>query len=184
MTDVRTSASDPLRIGEVTVNAAGARLGITFCPGKKGQSASAHRWDRDLEADLDMIVEWGARIVITLIEEHEFSMLGVPELGSRVEARGIEWIHLPITDLDAPDERFETGWRASREQVMGCLNDGGRVLVHCRGGLGRAGTVAAFVLIESGMKVDEAVYRVRKVRPGAIETAEQMRYLHRLRPSP
>jgi ADP-ribosyl-[dinitrogen reductase] hydrolase len=181
MTFVRTSITDPLLIGEVSVNAAGARLGITFCPGKRGPSAAAHRWERDLEADLDVISDWGARILITLIEDHEFSMLGVPVLGERVVARGIEWIHLPITDLEAPDTRFEQGWKASRSRVLGQLEDGGRVLVHCRGGLGRAGTVAACMLIESGLSADEAVYRVRRARPGAIETTRQMQYVRGFR---
>ena len=43
------------------------------------------------------------------------------------------------------------------------------MLVHCRGGLGRAGTIAARLLVELGERPDEAIRRVREVRPGAIE---------------
>ena len=50
------------------------------------------------------------------------------------------------------------------------LRDGFNVLVHCKGGLGRAGTIAARLLIELGMAPQMAVGVVRQARPGAIET--------------
>jgi hypothetical protein len=48
---VRTSASHPLRIDALPAGSAGGQIGITFCPGKKGPSASGYDWDRDLEQD-------------------------------------------------------------------------------------------------------------------------------------
>lgn len=42
------------------------------------------------------------------------------------------------------------------------------------------GTVAAQILIERGMSVDDAISAVRKVRPEAIENYEQERYLRLL----
>ena len=53
------------------------------------------------------------------------------------------------------------------------LRSGRDVLVHCRGGLGRAGTIAARLLIDLGMEPATAIRQVRAVRPGAIETLEQ-----------
>ncbi len=57
------------------------------------------------------------------------------------------------------------------------LRKGRDVLVHCKGGLGRAGTIAARLLIELGMEPATAIDRVRAVRPGAIETPEQKQYV-------
>ena len=37
-------------------------------------------------------------------------------------------------------------------------------MVHCKGGLGRAGTVTALLLIELGLVVDDAISLVRKIR--------------------
>lgn len=51
------------------------------------------------------------------------------------------------------------------------------MLVHCRGGLGRAGTVAAALLIELGETPREALRKVRAARPGAVETRGQERYI-------
>jgi len=178
--EIRTSLTHPLRIGEVAAGGAGGLIGITFCPGKCGSSTKGYRWDRDLDTDLDVIAAWGAKALVTLIEEHEFSMLGVPDLGDRVRAKGIAWHHLPIVDVDIPDSRFEIGWKTAGPTLRKRLEDGGRVLVHCRGGLGRAGTVAARLLIELGAEGEDAVRRVRAARPGAIETRAQLDYVGRL----
>jgi ADP-ribosyl-[dinitrogen reductase] hydrolase len=70
-------------------------------------------------------------------------------------------------------------WAALSAQLHGTLERGGRVLVHCRGGLGRAGTIAALMLIERGWSAPQAISDVRAVRPGAIETEEQERWVTR-----
>ena len=79
--EVRTSLTHPLRIAEVTAGDAGGIIGITFCPGKRGDSMAGHRWEHDLAADLDTIAAWQAAAMVTLIEDHEFIMLDVPDLG-------------------------------------------------------------------------------------------------------
>ena len=177
---IRTSLSHPLQIDELRVEGVTGLIGITFCPGKLGESNGGYRWERDLGTDLNVIGEWRADAVVTLIEDHEFQMLGVPQLGEQVLARGIAWHHLPIKDVAPPDIRFEEGWVVSGPQLRGILRRGGKVLVHCRGGLGRAGTVAARLLVEFGVPPIDAVALVRRARVGAIETPQQMQYVLKL----
>lgn len=174
---IRTSQTHPLRIDEVKAGEAGGRIGLTFCPGKCGPSISGYMWKRDLAADLDVVAAWGAQAVVTLIEHKEFAMLEVNELGTQVSNRGMEWHHLPIVDVQPPDDRFESAWAHSGPRLLSILREGGRVLVHCRGGLGRAGTVGARLLVELGVSPSEAVARVRAARPRAIETREQLNYV-------
>jgi ADP-ribosyl-[dinitrogen reductase] hydrolase len=57
-------------------------------------------------------------------------------------------------------------------------------VVHCRGGLGRAGTVAACLLIEFGTSPAEAITLVQTQRPGAIETMAQENYVRAVQPLP
>ena len=45
--------------------------------------------------------------------------------------------------------------------------------VHCGAGLGRAGTLLAAYLVSQGCDAEEAMARVRRARPGSIETIEQ-----------
>jgi len=181
---VRTSQSDPLRIDALAAGPAGGLIGLTFCPGKRGASVQGTAWQRSLAADLDVIQDWAPSTVVTLIEDHEFTMLGVPDLGAAVQARGLAWLHLPIVDLHAPGAPFEAAWPAAGARLRRQLLAGQRVLVHCRGGLGRAGTVAARLLIELGTAPDVAVLQVRRARPGAIETPDQIQHLRALRPAP
>jgi thiazole synthase len=65
----------------------------------------------------------------------------------------MEWWHAPIPDGWPPGPDFEDAWATVGEAVRDRLRLGFDVLVHCRGGLGRAGTVAARLLVEDGFTV-------------------------------
>jgi ADP-ribosyl-[dinitrogen reductase] hydrolase len=134
-------------------------------------------WDRDLSLDLDTVRDWGAAAVVTLVEPKELVVLRVEHLGEEVLRRRMLWFHLPIIDVSTPDEGFERQWEVAGNELRMLLRSGRDVLVHCRGGLGRAGTIAARLLIELGMEPATAIRQVRAVRPGAIETLEQEKYV-------
>lgn len=181
MSKARTSMSDPLQIAILPVGE--GAIGVTLCPGKKGDSGYGAGWDRDLPADLTAIRAWGASTVVTLIEEHEFPLLQVEALPQAVPAAGLEWVWWPIRDVSVPDERFANGWAEQGTLLCERIRQGERVLVHCRGGLGRAGMVAARLLVALGIEPAEAIKRVRAVRPGAIETPQQEEWVLRATPS-
>ncbi len=90
----------------------------------------------------------------------------------------MEWVHLPIRDRDVPGAGFEQQWAEGGEALRARLRSGFNVLVHCMGGLGRAGTIASRLLIELGWEAGDAVSEVRRVRPGAIETSAQLDFVH------
>ena len=174
MSPPKTSESSPLRIAAVTPGDGHGRIGITLCPGKTDPNGISGAWARDLDTDLDAIRQWGATAVVTLIEDCEFDLLQVRDLPRKVCDRHMEWWHLPIRDGKSPPARgFEDKWAVAGEALRDRLRLGFDVLVHCRGGLGRAGTVASRLLVELGERRDEAIRRVREVRPGALETEEQ-----------
>ena len=178
---MRTSISHPLQIAAVQAGQLFGRIGITFCPGKFDPQAMSGAWNRDLELDLDAIRDWGAAAIVTLIEQHEFKLLRVERLGEEVQRRNMTWFHLPIVDVQIPDAGFEDAWRDNGKKVRALLRDGRDVVVHCRGGLGRAGTIASRLLIEFGMNPEAAMREVRQVTPGAIETSAQENYVRALR---
>jgi protein-tyrosine phosphatase len=114
---------------------------------------------------------------VTLIEDHEFRLLGVTELPRLAAAANLIWHHLPIIDGAAPGSRFERGWRDAGPALHRQLAAGHRIAVHCLAGLGRSGTIAVRLLMEQGMAFDAALDRVRQARPGAVESEEQRAWL-------
>ena len=168
-----TSTSNPLRIAEITVGTAGGRIGITFAPGKQQPDGLAAAHQRDLTADLDVIAAWNAAAVVTLVEAHELDSLGITLLGAEVRRRHMQWHHWPIQDYGVPDAAFMAAWPTRSAMLRSVLACGGRVLVHCKGGLGRAGTISARLLVEGGMAPGDAIRAVRAMRPGAVETGPQ-----------
>ncbi|ASJ02456.1 protein tyrosine phosphatase [Thermococcus profundus] len=124
------------------------------------------------EKEIDEVAEEFDAVVV-LVEEHE-----VPYSLEEWKKRGVEILHSPIADFTAPN----------LDQLLGILRwiekrvkEGKRVLIHCIGGLGRSGTVAvAWLMYSKDLPLRTALMRVRSLRPGAVETWEQMGILKEL----
>lgn len=164
-----------LTIDSLPVPGQSGLLGLSRCPGSGFPPALSRQ--ALLEQELATISAWGASGVITLNESSELMMLGLDGLGDSVRATGMAWWHCPIPDFGAPGSAFATAWRQAGPEVMTRLEQGERLLIHCLAGLGRTGTLAARILIDHGLAVDQAIERVRQARPGAIQSEEQWRYL-------
>ncbi len=171
----KTSESDPLQINPVSFDGVGGRIGLTFCPGKKKADSISGHWDRDLDADLQAIQSFGAAALVTLMEDHELRNVKVlpDHLRAGLLARGLEWHHLPIVDGSVPDEHFENLWIDSGMRLRKLLTQGQNIVIHCLGGLGRTGMIAARLLVELGLEPEIAIRRVRAARPGSIERDAQ-----------
>lgn len=156
-------------------------LGLSICPGKVDPHAGSGPCARDLREDVQAIRDWGAAMVVTLMERHELRQLQVADLGREVEAAGMAWRFWEIIDgspmVPAGGSTEADPWKAGCAELLRVLGTGRKVYVHCRGGLGRTGTLAARLLIETGLSPEMAIKEVREARPGAIETREQEEYL-------
>ena len=168
--------SGPLRIAEVPIPVSDS-LGITHCPGRNGMDSAGCQWRRNLRDDLRDLAAWGAGAVLTLVEDHEFARLGVPEFATEIRRIRIIWYHMAIPDMSAPGKAFEEAWARDGVRLFGSLCAGERILVHCAGGLGRSGMIAAKLLTALGASATHAVAAVRRARPGAIETDGQLDYV-------
>lgn len=144
----------------------GGRIGVCPLPGHYNT----------LCEDVETIVAWNPSIVLTLTEMSEMEDLGSEHLGPQLETRGITWKHLPIRDWSGLSDHNAAYWPVLSGQLHGVLDQGEAVLTHCRGGLGRSGMIALRLLVERGIEPETALKRLRHVRPGAVETPEQMRW--------
>ena len=148
------------------LHAGGGTIALAPLPGIGG----------DYGGDLEHIKGWKPAFVVTLVTHVELVEAGIPDLGPDIQDKGARWIHLPVADFGTPNASFVLRWPELSAQALRALSGGGKVLVHCKGGCGRSGMVALRLMIEAGEAPDEALERLRSVRPCAVETNEQMRW--------
>jgi ADP-ribosyl-[dinitrogen reductase] hydrolase len=173
----RTSDSSPIRVDFLPVRSVGlpGRIGMTFAPGKKGRGATS-TWDRDLPTDLHRLHRtYSTVILVTLIESSERELLRIPTLIEEAASAGLEIIEFPFPDGGVPVSH--EGLAILVATILAASVEHRNVTIHCRGGLGRSGLVAAACLLAQGSDVASALRIVRASRIGAVETASQERFL-------
>lgn len=89
----------------------------------------------------------------------------------RLAPHGLVEHHIPVPDFHAPTP---AQLDAAVAIIKAAVAAGERIVLHCGAGLGRAGTVAACYLVAMGQDAAAAIQNVRSVRPGAVETEEQV----------
>ena len=145
------------------VEAGNGKIGISPLPGLF----------LSLEEDVAAIVAWGGRMVMSMVGEAELP-IAQGGLGLLLANRDVVWIHLPVVDFGAPSAAVEQQWPGASQAAHAVLDQGGRVLVHCRGGCGRSGMAALRLLVERGEEPASALRRLRAVRPCAVENQGQL----------
>ena len=173
---VRTSETDPILVDflpDDEVQTSG-RLGMTFAPGMR-TTGMRGRWERDLPTDLRALEQkHETNVLVSLMEDHEYHGYRIPELLERGSIGGIGILRFAIKDMDVPHEAESERFEALVQDVIQRLESGQNVVAHCRGGLGRTGTLAAWVLVALGRHTaDEAIAAVREARKGTVQTREQ-----------
>jgi protein-tyrosine phosphatase len=144
------------------------RLGITILPGRRD-------FDRSLREDMASLKKQGVTHVVTLVTPDELTDYGVANLNEVLKNSGFETRYLGIKDQGV----------SSLEQmavlvqwIQDTTAKGKKVMMHCVGGLGRSGLVAASYLVAQGIDAKTAVAEVRRVRSSrAIESREQEEFI-------
>ena len=153
--------------------AGGATLILTPCPGTK---------DTSVEDAVATLKDAGAQALITLMPDEELAKFAAESIPGSCAASGIQWFHLPVEDDHAPDERFATAFATQKQILLSLLEQQGTLAIHCRGGSGRTGFMAAILLLESGMDRDEVVRQVQGLRPHALKMPVHTDYLDQTYP--
>jgi atypical dual specificity phosphatase len=114
------------------------------------------------QEDLDWLRDQGIQLVITLTED--------PPRRDWINGAGLFSMHVPVVDMEPPTQEqldhCQSAIARAHEKNMG-------VCVHCGAGLGRTGVILACYFVSKGLSGANAIARVRRLRPGSIETDEQ-----------
>ena len=152
------------------------RLGLTIAPGK-WRAGLDHASDTLVRDDLLRLRDfYGAKVLVTLLEEFEMKKLAIPELLPTARRLRLRSLWFPIPDVTAPSDLDAAV--ALVEEIVGHMRRGETVVVHCRGGLGRSGTIAACVLVSRAVPPG-GDRMVRAARTGAIEVPDQEAFVDR-----
>jgi protein-tyrosine phosphatase len=148
------------------------KIGLGRAPGYGSDTAAALR---EIKAQ-------GISKIYCLQEEEELNYLNpgetVEKRRENLSALGIELVHSPIGDYSVPSK--EQAEELSR-MILEDVRSGKDILIHCMGGLGRSGTISACVLVRHGMSAEGAVGLVRRVRPGTLETDQQVEFVKKFK---
>ena len=141
-------------------------LGVSQFPGKNLQNIF------DLSSflkDLQIIKKQKVKIVVSLLPDNEKNKLGIDDLIWSKEE--VEYIQFPINDFSVPPKKKFNELKKLISFIKENLMLSKHVLIHCNGGKGRSGVIAALVL--KAMKEKDPIKKVREKVIGAIETEEQ-----------
>ena len=135
---------------------------------EKPKLAALAKPDRE---DLRWLRQQGVDMLVSFTEDAPFRR--------DVDEAGLLLYHVPVEDMTAPDvddvRRTITAIEKAHKQGLG-------VAVHCEAGLGRTGTFLAAWFVHKGEKAADAIRKIRRLRPGSIETAEQEDFVRRFDP--
>jgi atypical dual specificity phosphatase len=117
---------------------------------------------QDLE-ELQWLRKQGIEVLLSLTED--------PPRRDWVNDAGLMVVHVPVEDMQPPTQdqidRCISTVRRANEHNLG-------VAVHCGAGMGRTGVVlACYFVMKQHLNAKNAIARVRRLRPGSVETVEQ-----------
>ncbi len=151
----------PLSLGD-------GELLLTPCPGTK---------EADVLTSLKQLKAAGANALVTLMTDHEMAEHNVENIADHAAKIGLKWMHLPIEDEDVPNGEFEQQWQACHADLHSSLDAGAGVAIHCKGGSGRTGLIAARLMLEKGLELEQVIPSIQALRPRAFHFPAQREYI-------
>ena len=146
----------------------GAKLIFTPCPGTKGVS---------IVDSLKSLKEAGAQAVITMMTMAELTEKQADTLPALCAELRMDWYHLPVEDSCAPEAPFAQAFAQQKAILLGLVESGATMVIHCHGGSGRTGMMAAILMLELGYAPAQVKSQIQLIRPKSLTSPVQVNYL-------
>ena len=173
----KTSQNSPLDVGWLNIQTPG-KIGLTMAPGRQQRGAfTGTNWCRDLDADLSHLVKTHhANVIVCMLEDHELAAFGIADYEAALRQYGLTLHRLPIVDGGLPSSL------APVLELLSAIHQhaqaGRNVVIHCAGGLGRAGTIGGCYLRWRGREVDDVFSTLKRARgPRCPENQRQRAFI-------
>jgi protein-tyrosine phosphatase len=141
---------------------------FTSCPGTK---------DTSLDDAVLALRGAGAKAIVTLMPLDEMEKFNAVSLPKVCKNLGVSWFHFPIADDSVPGDDYHEEFKAGKTPLFEMLTQNQKVAIHCRGGSGRTGFMAAILLLELGYDWDLVQTKIQTLRPKALVNETQLSYL-------
>jgi len=150
------------------------KLGLCGCP---GTLLDSDKQIIGIENTLKIFKNHQIDIIVSVLERSELKLLGCDNLTKEIKLNNFVWFHFPITDFDIPTKNSLSELNLLLSELEKFLKKEKNIIIHCKAGLGRTGTIASLLLTKLGLSTKNAVHYIRKYRPGSIDTNEQKNFV-------
>ena len=129
-----------------------------------------------LEDEIRKLKLYGVDVLVSLLEKAEAKELEIEEEDVICYDHGIKFINFPIADCAVPEDEIAFAELVLKLETY--LNEGKKVAVHCRMGIGRSSMVAAGIILRKGGKVQEVFHKLSDTRTLEVpDTEEQLNWV-------
>ena len=116
------------------------------------------------------------KIVVSLLTDEENEELDLEFERMDCIRAGFEFIKFPIEPKSVPDSLLKT--RTLLAHLLLQVEQGSKILLHSRAGVGRSVTLGVLLLVTIGLSLDEALVKVIEIRGVNVpDKEEQLRWL-------
>lgn len=130
-----------------------------------------------LAAEMQRFSANNVRTLVALVEDEELEAVVFCDISDAANAVGIKVLRFPIPDYGVPGPDQDTDWLSIKTAMIGDLENGYNVAVHCLAGIGRSFMVAGGVLVCLGQEPEDTFKAIRTLQPDALETSKQVNFL-------
>ena len=129
-----------------------------------------------LRGEIEALRNAGVDVLVSLLGNDEIPMLGLDKEEAICIANDITFLHFPVKDFSVPADMDQA--RMLVEKLHAFSGEGKKIVIHCRGGIGRSSLMASALLMRGGNTPAECIEKISNSRGHTVpETAEQRAWI-------